>query len=205
MTNLRAKFYVETVATHPTHTEVELRPVTSGSEENKSFSQYTPSGSLKLTITNPDALGYFVAGKEYYIDFSDATVDAEVENVEAETHVTAEGVQPSAEAADAPTAQEAPVGTAEGVQATEGDTTPVTPIATAEGENNGTSEVSTTTTETAIEQPVATSEDETPATAEAVIAPEVVNTDAAVATPTVENTTAETAEQVNPPTHESTI
>lgn len=40
------------------------QPVTDG-PGNESFSKWTPSGALNLTITNPDAQGFFVAGMEY--------------------------------------------------------------------------------------------------------------------------------------------
>jgi len=40
-------------------------------EENKSWSKWTPSGRLEVTITNPDAQK-FEAGKCYYLDFSPA-------------------------------------------------------------------------------------------------------------------------------------
>ncbi len=52
---------------------VNMSPVTSsGSEENKSFSMYTPSGEIKMHITNPDCIGFFEAGKEYYVEFTKA-------------------------------------------------------------------------------------------------------------------------------------
>lgn len=49
--------------------EVNMTPVTSDSPENKTFSQYTPSGSIKLLINNPDTIGFFKAGEEYYAEF----------------------------------------------------------------------------------------------------------------------------------------
>ncbi len=52
--------------------EVKMTPVIGGSEENKSFSKYTPSGEVRLHITNPDVLGFFEAGKEYYVEFKQA-------------------------------------------------------------------------------------------------------------------------------------
>lgn len=52
--------------------EVSMSPVISGSEENKSFAEATPSGSIKLTITNPNAFGFFGQGLEYLIDFQKA-------------------------------------------------------------------------------------------------------------------------------------
>jgi hypothetical protein len=41
-------------------------------EENKSFSKWTPSGDLSLTVTNPDVIGKFVIGELYRIDISPA-------------------------------------------------------------------------------------------------------------------------------------
>lgn len=40
--------------------------VTSGSEENKSFFESTPSGSIELSTVKDDI---FEIGKEYYLDF----------------------------------------------------------------------------------------------------------------------------------------
>lgn len=51
---------------------VEMRPVTNGSEENESFSKFTPSGLLQLDITNENLFGAFEEGKEYYLDISEA-------------------------------------------------------------------------------------------------------------------------------------
>jgi hypothetical protein len=51
---------------------VSLQAVTTGSEENKTFWKYTPAGSISLSITNPDAVNQFEAGKEYYVDFTPA-------------------------------------------------------------------------------------------------------------------------------------
>jgi len=49
---------------------VVMTPVVSGSEENKSFSKYTPSGSLQLVISNEtEASKFFEVGKQYYLDF----------------------------------------------------------------------------------------------------------------------------------------
>ena len=43
--------------------------VTSGSEENKEFFAYTPSGSFKVGTVHS---GLFEVGKEYYFDISEA-------------------------------------------------------------------------------------------------------------------------------------
>jgi hypothetical protein len=50
-----------------------LSAVTSGSEENSSFSAATPHANLVMTISNPDAWGKIVEGQEYYIDITPAT------------------------------------------------------------------------------------------------------------------------------------
>lgn len=52
--------------------EIKMTPVIGGSEENKSFSKYTPSGDIRLHITNPEVLDFFKAGQEYYVEFRKA-------------------------------------------------------------------------------------------------------------------------------------
>lgn len=44
-----------------------------GCEENKSFSEATPSASVNMTISNKAAFGAFVEGQKYYVNFSPAT------------------------------------------------------------------------------------------------------------------------------------
>jgi len=51
---------------------VKLQAVTGGSDENKQWSKYTPSGSLHLTIDNPGAQEFFEPGKEYFVDVTEA-------------------------------------------------------------------------------------------------------------------------------------
>jgi hypothetical protein len=53
-----------------THDVVELAPVSDGA--NKTWSKYTPSGSISMTIDNPDAVGQFKIGGTYFVDFSPA-------------------------------------------------------------------------------------------------------------------------------------
>jgi hypothetical protein len=52
--------------------KVKLQVVYGDSEENKTFSKYTPSGSVELYITNSEAYEAFELGKSYYIDFTPA-------------------------------------------------------------------------------------------------------------------------------------
>jgi hypothetical protein len=44
--------------------------VTTGSEENKKFFEYTPSGSIEIGTYKDDV---FVVGQEYYVDFTEAS------------------------------------------------------------------------------------------------------------------------------------
>lgn len=70
MKSLIAKFKVGSVTDFGNNNhEVKMTPVVSGSEENKSFSMYTPSGDCRLHITNPNAIGFFSASDECYVVF----------------------------------------------------------------------------------------------------------------------------------------
>lgn len=40
--------------------------------DNATWAKYTPSGSLSLTIDNPEAWGQFEVGEEYFIDVTPA-------------------------------------------------------------------------------------------------------------------------------------
>lgn len=76
---VRAKFVVNSI-TRTLHWDkakgeiatIKLYPVTSGSEENKSFYAATPSGSIELGTVNQLAADAFELGKEYYVDFTKA-------------------------------------------------------------------------------------------------------------------------------------
>jgi hypothetical protein len=73
---VRAKFQVKSVTQHfwgegSKPQVIHLEAVTSG-PGNESWSQYTPSGKLEMTVTNPDAAGFFVPGKVVYLDFTEA-------------------------------------------------------------------------------------------------------------------------------------
>jgi hypothetical protein len=84
----RAKFQVNRVETTlstqygngvPVHSElktIKMTPVCSGSEENKQFFKWTPSGTLELGVLNPAVAEQFKLGMEFYIDFTPATVGA---------------------------------------------------------------------------------------------------------------------------------
>lgn len=75
---MRAKFHTESVTKHSGGaTTALLMPVRKGANdsENTQFWQATPIGKLEITITNPTAQEFFEAGKEYYLDFSEAKND----------------------------------------------------------------------------------------------------------------------------------
>lgn len=68
---IQAKVKCISVSRYEACESVLLSPVYSSdkSSPNYSWSQATPSGEVKLTITNPAAFGQFEPGKEYLIPF----------------------------------------------------------------------------------------------------------------------------------------
>lgn len=71
---VRAKFKVRSVVEYEGgNKEAQLEAVTTGSAENAEFFKWTPSASIKLSTLNPTAAAYFVPGKEFYVDFTEAT------------------------------------------------------------------------------------------------------------------------------------
>lgn len=53
---------------------IKLLPVSGGSEENKKFFAWTPTGEIQLGTINPEAAKQFELGKAYYVDFTPADV-----------------------------------------------------------------------------------------------------------------------------------
>lgn len=71
MYKIKAKFKCDHVEDSPEYQQkqVTLSPVISGSEENRSFARYTPSGLLQLSISyETPASDFFDPGEEYYLD-----------------------------------------------------------------------------------------------------------------------------------------
>lgn len=74
---VRAKFKVQAI-THRSawgdgpHDTDEVELVAVSGEQNKSWSKWTPAGSIKLQINNPGALNQFKPGAFYFVDFSEA-------------------------------------------------------------------------------------------------------------------------------------
>lgn len=75
---VRAKFVVNSITMSKAWNgprlmgTVKLLPVTSGSDENKSFYEATPGGSIELGTVNEDVLKQFSIGDEFYVDFTPA-------------------------------------------------------------------------------------------------------------------------------------
>ena len=55
--------------------QITMQPVYGGDDdkENQQWSRWTPSGELRLAITNPEAFKQFELGKAYYVDFNPVT------------------------------------------------------------------------------------------------------------------------------------
>lgn len=74
--SVRAKFFVTNIdyahVSSGIYATVKLAPVYNNAPENKSWSEATPCGEIKLSITNPAAVDAFSLGKNYYIDFTPA-------------------------------------------------------------------------------------------------------------------------------------
>ena len=49
--------------------EIRLTAVYGEGNENASWSKWTPSGEIKMTITNPAAIDKFELGRSYFVDF----------------------------------------------------------------------------------------------------------------------------------------
>lgn len=72
--NIIAKLHCESVLVSENSETPKFRAVYGDSEENKSFSKYTPSASLELSITNPQAMGFFKPGRDYLVTITPASV-----------------------------------------------------------------------------------------------------------------------------------
>ena len=73
--SVRAKFVCTNVQNNPQtqSKSVALSPVIDGSDENKSFAKYTPSGQVNLEISDETAASEFLVPlKSYYLDFTEA-------------------------------------------------------------------------------------------------------------------------------------
>ncbi|OYE02138.1 hypothetical protein [Nostoc sp. 'Peltigera membranacea cyanobiont' 232] len=70
---MRAKLKVKSVTNYDNCNQTaKLEAVTNTSEENKDFWKFTPHAELTINVCNTEAQDFFVAGQEYYLDFSSA-------------------------------------------------------------------------------------------------------------------------------------
>ena len=77
MPKMRAKMKVRNILNHSATSEtLQLSAVcpaggypADGSDENNTFAKWTPRASLSIQITNPELVGQFAVGEEYYLDF----------------------------------------------------------------------------------------------------------------------------------------
>lgn len=100
MKSIRAKFVCDRIEDLPTQEEkqIYLSAVVGDSEENKSFSRWTPSGNLDMIVSNETSAGdLFEVGQEYYLDIQKAVAtdfDFEpVENLTEEEKADAEEIE----------------------------------------------------------------------------------------------------------------
>jgi hypothetical protein len=75
---VRAKFRCESVKQivnsegKIAQVDVDLRAVVNNSEDNKSWSKWTPAGCLTMMVTNPECFDKFCPGQAYFIDITAA-------------------------------------------------------------------------------------------------------------------------------------
>lgn len=76
---MRAKMEVRAVVPQGTALEtIEMAAVSAtpfgpdGVSQDNTYARWTPSGTLYLTITNPDLVGQFKVGQKFYLDFTEA-------------------------------------------------------------------------------------------------------------------------------------
>jgi hypothetical protein len=75
---MRAKMKVTAFEIHSdTYESIEFSAVckndgypADGTDENNNFAKWTPTATLKMAITNPELIGKFSLGQEFYLDFT---------------------------------------------------------------------------------------------------------------------------------------
>ena len=78
MPKMRAKMQIRSVKIFESSEKLKLECVSRvifgshGENEDNTFACYTPSGSMELTVTNPDLLGKFKPGQKFYLDFTES-------------------------------------------------------------------------------------------------------------------------------------
>jgi hypothetical protein len=74
---MNAKMKVSTVVLTENGEMLTMEVVVGGSPEDNTYSQFTPSGSVQLHITNKELEGNFVPGQVFYVHFDEAITETE--------------------------------------------------------------------------------------------------------------------------------
>ncbi|MBF7978628.1 MULTISPECIES: hypothetical protein [Rahnella] len=71
---VKAKFRVHLIqkAEDDSHRVIHLSAVTADKAGNEDWSKYTPSGDIRMHVTNPAAFEQFAQGVDYFVEFSKA-------------------------------------------------------------------------------------------------------------------------------------
>jgi hypothetical protein len=82
---IRAKFKVHSITQTASwgaggHESDTVKLVVATDDANKTWSKWTPNGSIELTINNPEALSQFKIGEYFFVDFTPAPAKEADEN-----------------------------------------------------------------------------------------------------------------------------
>jgi hypothetical protein len=75
MPEVRGKFKVTEItrsAWNPNAAQIKLEAVYTGTPEDNSFSEATPSATITMSVTNPAAIEKLPLGQFFYVDFTPA-------------------------------------------------------------------------------------------------------------------------------------
>lgn len=77
---VRAKFQPEQITDFGYGSkQFKLRAVYSNNPgEDNQFSTATPSGTIEMTVSNPEVMDFFQHGKKYYVDFTECPEEKQV-------------------------------------------------------------------------------------------------------------------------------
>lgn len=73
MAEVRGKFKVTEItrsAWNPNAAQIKMEAVYTGTPEDNTYSEATPSATLTMMVTNADAVEKLPLGKSFYIDFT---------------------------------------------------------------------------------------------------------------------------------------
>lgn len=71
MRTMRAKLQVMSITDHrPDSDQIDLSMMAVGGDEDNTFSRWTPSAHLTMTIKNPALFDSFHIGQKFYVDFT---------------------------------------------------------------------------------------------------------------------------------------